>query len=66
MVVDEDFPEGEDEPEDDTVSPSAEEIVTARLLSGSLSDADVSVTMRPLDVEEEESVKTFAYYYLLL
>ena len=60
MVVDEDLPEEEDEPEDDTVSPSAKEIVTASLLSGSLSDADVSVTMRPLDVEEEESVKTFA------
>ena len=40
---------------------SAEEIVSASLSSGSLTDVcDVSVTMRPIDTDEEELVKTFA------
>ena len=39
---------------------SAEEIVSASLLSGSLTDVcDVLVTMRSIDTDEEELVKTF-------
>ena len=41
--------------------PSAEEIVSASLESGSLTDiCDVSVTMRSIDTDEEELVKMFA------
>ena len=41
--------------------PSAEEIVSVSLESGSLTDiCDVSVTMRSIDTDEEELVKTFA------
>lgn len=59
-MVEEDLLEEADEP-DDTVPQSADEIVSASLLSGALSDVcDVSVTMRPLDIEEEELAKTFA------
>ena len=40
--------------------PSAKEIVSASLESGSLTDiCDVSVTMRSIDTDEEELVKTF-------
>ena len=40
---------------------SAEEIVSTSFSSGSLTDVcDVSVTMRPIDTNEEELVKTFA------
>ena len=56
----EDLIEEADEPEDNNPQ-TAEEIVPANLLSGSLTDVcDVSVTMRSFDTEEEQLVKTFA------
>ena len=59
-MVEEDLLAEEDEP-DDTVPQSADEIVSASLLRGALSDAcDISVTMCPLDIKEEDLVKTFA------
>ena len=49
-----------DEPEESNPQ-SAKEIVSASLVSGSLTDiCDVSVTMRSIDADEEELVKTFA------
>ena len=55
----EDFPEEVEEPEDNTPQ-TAEEIISASLLSGSLTDVcDISVSMRSIDTEEE-LVKTFA------
>lgn len=50
----------EDEPEEseDAIPQTGEEIVSASLLSGSLSDACIiSTDARPLDIEENELVK---------
>lgn len=52
----------EEEPQglDDAIPQTADEIVSASLLSGALSDAcDIEIEVRPLDVEEEELIKTF-------
>ena len=47
--------------QEDTTPLSAEEIVDAVMLSGSLTDAsDVSVVMRSIDTKEEELVTTYA------
>jgi hypothetical protein len=60
MEGEEDPLEETDEPEDSTPQ-SAEEIVSASLSSGALTDiCDVSVSMRSIDTAEEELVKTFA------
>ena len=54
--------EEEEEPEglEDAIPQTADEIVSARLLSGALSDAcDIEIQARPLGVEEEEMIKIF-------
>ena len=57
-MVEEDLFEEADEP-DDTVPQSADEVVSASLLSGALSEAcDISATICPLDIKEEDLVKT--------
>ena len=54
-------PLGEADELEESNPQSAEEIISVSLLSGSLTDVcDVSVTMRSVDSDEEELVKTFA------